>query len=739
MTSGEGKRPKTVFRIGLLLAVIAAFAAGYFWGGSHQAPRPPDGGHSPDLDSHHQQEQDQAVTVWTCSMHPQIQLPAPGKCPICFMDLIPVKRESASGEMEAVSLRTITITPQARKLAEVMVHKVERRAVDVETRMVGKVDYDETRLGDITAWMGGRIDKLHVDYTGSTVKKGQPMASIYSPELLTAQAELIQSVKAIQELEKSTLRLVKETAEQTEAAAREKLRLLGLSNTQIEGVIERGTPSDHITLYAPMSGVVIQKDVVEGMYVKTGTRIYAIADLSVVWVVLEAYESDLPWIKLGQQVDFQTEAYPGEVFKGKVVYIDPVVSEKTRTVRVRVNVPNRGGKLKPGMFVNAVNWAEAKGKKDKPLVIPASAPLITGKRAVVYVEVPGKEGTYEGREIVLGPRAGDYYVVKSGLVEDDLVVTKGNFKIDSAIQIMAKPSMMNPQGGSASGGHQHQGSHRKEGGTTGASPSFRVPAPLATELHHLAVTLNELKRILGGRDLEKSRTAYRDFYQQLCAIDPRSLTGRPALVWKELTMLLGNDAILGSEADTLEEAERLFRVLDEHFERLREHFDFESVSQATRVAVDVPGTVKQQLGEVLGHYLKLQEALARDDFPSAKTLGPELQRSVKHVDMKLLDDEAHAIWMRVLGTIDTGLTKILKADDITDLRSGFEPISVGLTEAVEKLGVQTTGPIFEMYCPMAFDDKGATWLQKEEEIRNPYFGAAMLKCGEVSRRLKEGS
>jgi Cu(I)/Ag(I) efflux system membrane fusion protein len=618
-----------------------------------------------------------------------------------------------------------------------MVHPVERRAVDVETRMLGKVQYDETRLGDITAWMGGRIDKLYVDYTGSNVKKGQRTASIYSPELLTAQAELIQSVKAIQNLEKSTLRLVKETAVQTGAAARKKLRLLGLSNKQIDAVIERGTPSDHITLYAPMSGVVIQMDVVEGMYVKTGTRIYAIADLSVVWVVLEAYESDLPWIKLGQQVDFQTEAYPGEVFQGKMVYIDPVVSEKTRTVRVRVNVPNRGGKLKPGMFVSAVNWAETKGK-EKPLVIPASAPLITGKRAVVYVEVPGKEGTYEGHEIVLGPRAGNFYVVKSGLSEGDLVVTKGNFKIDSAVQIMGKPSMMNPQGGSAGGSHQQQGSHRKERGSTGASPSFRVPAPLATELHHLALTLNELEGTLGGRgDLEKSRRAYRDFYQKLCAIDPRSLTGRPALVWKELTMLLGNDAILGSEADTLEEAERLYKVIHEHFERLRDHFDFESASQSVAVGTDVPATLKQQLGEVLGHYLKLQEALAGDDFQSAKTVGPELERAVKQVDMKLLDDEAHAIWMQVLGTMEPGLTKILKADNITDIRSGFEPISVGLTAAVEKLGVQTAGPIFEMYCPMAFDDKGATWLQKKEEIRNPYFGAAMLKCGEVSWRLKE--
>ncbi len=737
MASRGGKGEKFAVRIGLLLLVVVAFIIGYLVGGDHTKTSPPGKAtHSQHSDT--KQEQSQADVTWTCSMHPQIQLPAPGKCPICFMDLIPVKRDSASNETEGVSLRQISLTPQARRLAEVTVHPVERRAVDVKTRMVGKVEYDETRLGDITAWMGGRIDKLYVDYTGSVVKKGQRMASIYSPELLTAQAELIQAVKAIQKLERSTLRLVRETAEQTATAAREKLRLLGLSNRQIEAVIERGTPSDHITLYAPMSGVVIQKDVVEGMYVKTGTRIYAIADLSVVWVMLEAYELDLPWIKLGQQVDFQTEAYPGEVFKGKVVYIDPVVNEKTRTVGVRVNVPNRGGKLKPGMFVSAVNWAEAKGKKDKPLVISASAPLITGKRAVVYVEVPGKEGTYEGREIVLGPRAGEYYVVEGGLSEGELVVTKGNFKIDSAVQIMARPSMMNPQGGSAGGGHQHQGSHSKESGSKRPSSAFRVPAPLATELHRLAVTVNKLQGILKDRDLERSRRTYRDFYEQLSAIDQTSLTGRPALVWKELTMLLRNDAILGSEADTLEEAGRLYRVLHDHFGRLEDHFDFESMSRSVTVAADVPATFKQQLGEVLDRYFKLQDALARDDFKSAKTIGPQLERAVKQVDMKPLDDEAHAIWMRILDTMNGGLSKILKADDITDIRTGFEPISVGLTEAVAKLGVQTAGPIFEMYCPMAFDDKGATWLQKDEDLRNPYFGAAMMKCGEVNRRLKEG-
>jgi len=196
------------------------------------------------------------------------------------MDLIPAKQDSATGETAGVGLRQLTLTREARRLAEVVVEPVVRRPVAVETRMVGKVDYDETKLGYITTWMGGRIDKLFVDYTGSVVTKGQPMASIYSPELLTSQTELIQAVNTLKELGKSGLTRVRDAAKQTEQAAREKLRLLGFTNQQIEEVIQRGTPSDHITLHAPIGGVVIKKDVLEGMYVQTGTRIFTIADLA---------------------------------------------------------------------------------------------------------------------------------------------------------------------------------------------------------------------------------------------------------------------------------------------------------------------------------------------------------------------------------------------------------------------------------------------------------------------------
>jgi len=425
------------------------------------------------------------VQMWTCAMHPQIRQPAPGKCPICGMDLIPVKR--TAGERMG-GLRRLTVSPEAKALMQIRTTRVERRFVEAEIRMVGKVDYDETKLAYITAWVPGRLDRLYVDYTGVEVNKGDHMVLIYSPELLSAQEELLQAIRAVHELRDSALDIMKETAQATVEAAREKLRLLGLTKQQIKEIEQRGKPSDHITIYAPIGGVVVHKNAQEGMYVQPGTRLYTIADLSSVWVRLDAYESDLMWLRYGQKVTITTEAYPGEVFVGRVAFIDPVLDETTRTVKVRVNVPNPDRKLKPGMFVHGVvraqvamggrviepdllgKWicpmhpdvikdgpgvcdicgmalvqTEALGyvaarEKDalKPPVIPVSAALVTGKRAIVYVEVPdAAEPTYEGREVVLGPRAGDYYIVKAGLTEGDIVVTRGNFKIDSALQIQA--------------------------------------------------------------------------------------------------------------------------------------------------------------------------------------------------------------------------------------------------------------------------------------------------------------
>ena len=486
---------KRIFIISILIAV--AFILGFLFRGSgpETDSRPEGREHAGEAAGTH---------LWTCSMHPQIQLPEPGQCPLCGMDLIP----AAGGEDEAGSARELKLSQAAIKLAEITTSPVERRFTPIEIRMVGKVAYDETRLAYITAWVPGRLDRLYVDYTGVPVRKGDHLVYIYSPDLLTAQEELIQAKQALSELRQSDMKVMRETAEQTIAAARERLRLWGLTAKQIAKIEREGKASDHITIYAPRGGIVIEKHVEQGAYVKTGTRLYTIADMSQLWINLDAYESDLMWLRYGQEVEIATEAYPGQVFQGTIAFIDPVLNTKTRTVKVRVNVSNEDGRLKPEMFVRTtirarvaasgkvmdtalagkwicpmhpdvikagagscdicgmplartetLGYAAVGGDEEHlaPLVIPASAPLITGKRAVVYVAHPEEEGVFEGREIMLGPRAGDYYLVQQGLQAGEEVVVNGNFKIDSALQIQAKPSMMSPEDGAHPVGHTHHG------------------------------------------------------------------------------------------------------------------------------------------------------------------------------------------------------------------------------------------------------------------------------------------
>lgn len=287
---------------------------------------------------------------------------------------------------------------------------------------------------------------------------------------------------------------------------------MGSTARSIDEIIERNEAKDHFVLKAPIGGVVVAKNVKEGDYVKTGEVLFRIVDLSNLWAELDAYESDLPWLRYGQDVVFSVEGVPGETFHGQISFIEPEVNRKTRTVAVRVNVPNPDGRLKPGMFVRSIvaarlaaggkvyapefagKWispmhpevvkdgpgqcdvcgmdlvpAESLGYVDHvsepaPVIVPSSAVLQTGKRAVVYVEKPNAERpTYDGREIVLGPRAGDNYIVISGLESGDRVVTNGAFKIDSALQIQAKPSMMNPSGGGQNPGHNHGGEAPKSG------------------------------------------------------------------------------------------------------------------------------------------------------------------------------------------------------------------------------------------------------------------------------------
>jgi Cu(I)/Ag(I) efflux system membrane fusion protein len=514
---------------------------------------------------------------WTCAMHPSVKLPSGDmKCPICFMDLTPVY-DDGGGEGD---IPVLTLSERARYLAEVETSPVERKAVSKTVRLVGKIQPDETHLSVITAWVAGRLDRLFVDYTGMEVRKGDHLVELYSPELYASQQELLQSISSFEEIRGSQSEMVARRSESMIESSKNKLRRLGLTDEQVEEVIESGKPQDRLTIYSPTSGIVTERQGTVGMYVTEGSRIYTIADLSTVWLLLEAYESDVKWLHYGQSVEFQTEAHPGETFEGTLSFISPVLDERTRTITLRVNVPNEGKRLKPGMFARAeirslvaaggktiapemegkwicpmhpevvedlygfcpvcempletassLGYVTAAGKGDLALVVPETAPLLTGKRAVVYVELEDDERIrYEGRTVELGPNADGYYVVESGLAEGERVVTKGNFKIDSAMQIQAKPSMMNPAEEPESGWEIETQEEAEEEQATEPVP---LPKEFAEKARPVLTTYLALQEALAGDSFENADKAASDLTGTIGELGKHHLPGEAHDRWME--------------------------------------------------------------------------------------------------------------------------------------------------------------------------------------------------------------
>ena len=739
------------FRVPLLLIVV--LLAGYWLGGLGEAP------------AEHEHDEaaakaDAGPEVWTCSMHPQIRLPKPGLCPICNMSLILLAQDDAGHG----GMRQLTVSEAAKELMDIEVAPVERKFVEAVVRMVGKVDYDETSLVYITAWIPGRLDRLFVDYTGVPIKKGDHMVYLYSPELISAQEELLQAYQAVKDISRSESEVMRRMTKATAKAAREKLQLLGLTEEQIAEIEQTERVSDHMTIYAPASGIVIHKNALEGMYVETGTKIYTIADLSEVWVKLDANESDLEWLRYGQDIEFTTVSYPGQLFKGTISFIDPILTERTRTVKIRVNVQNPDGRLKPGMFVKAVvrsqvakggrimdadlvgKWIcpmhpeivkEHSGKCDicqmplvtteslgyvsndvalveKPLVIPVTAALVTGTRAVVYVQVPDTEKpTFEGREIALGPRAGDYYLVRRGLEEGELVVVKGQFKIDSSLQILAKPSMMTPEGGGGAG----------EG-------VVELPALSKYQIEAVLVKAEAVKEAVDSEDIPEIRAAFAELDQAIESVDMELLTGHPHMLWMEYHMRLGNDAVEGVEAKTLKEAKAAAKSLTENVSSMKAKFGLVR-KHSDQPKSSISDDFRIQLAKVFEGYFKVQQALSDDNVQLAAGSAKETLNSLKAVDMKLLAGRDHDIWMTAAAELEQILTESAGNGDIKSFRESFHLLSQQTAKVAKHFGSTSQGPFYILNCPMAFDNTGADWLQDNKETRNPYFGEMMLQCGGV--------
>ena len=638
--------------VALVLIVVALFI-GYTIGSPASEPM------TKEDHSVHAETEDSGPQMYTCSMHPSVRLEDPNsKCPICFMNLIPVM-DSAGGEGMEIRL---TLSESAKVMSQIETAKVGRFYPSAESRLFGKLVYDETSVARISAYFAGRIDRLFVNYIGVSVQEGDHLAELYSPDLLAAFEELAQAKKSAENASGGSS-FLRETANQTLLASREKLRLFGLTQEQVEQVESGVFESDDLTIYAPIGGVVTHLAAREGDYLDTGDPIVTVSNLSRLWLDLEAYESQLPMLRWGLPVTFTVEAHPGEVFEGRVSFIEPIVDEQTRTAAVRVAVDNSAMRLKPGMFATAVvrakiaadgavisdelagKWvspmhptvvkdepgtcdvcgmdlmsAESLGvvgdpaASEMPMVIPSSAVLYTGTRSVVYVQIPDQdEPTYEGRTVELGVQAGEYCTVRSGLKEGDEVVVNGAFRIDSAMQILAKPSMMMPSGGQSRAGHNH-------GGGASVMPSM-------------------------------------------------------------------------------------------------------SNQQA------VPVEFLQDLSGVYSAYLHVQERLAGDDLGGYFDGARELDAAVASARVAGLLGEPLEVWRRA----GNGFESDSSITTMDEARQKFERMSDGIMALQERFGNPSGETVYTAFCPMAFDFKGAKWLQRGNEINNPYFGSEMLRCGDIEQ------
>jgi len=483
----------------------------------------------------HAHENESGVpTLWTCSMHPQIKLGEPGDCPICGMDLIPASQASSGSDNPMV----FEMTPEAVAMAQVQTIKIGGATASGELFLTGKIQADERENAAITAKFPGRIEKLFVTFTGEQVKAGQRLATIYSPELLTAQRELLEAVKS------------KGNFPQLYTAAKEKLKLWKLTETQITEIEQSRTIREKFDILADQSGVVTQRNIAVGDYVSTGSVLFNVVNLNKLWVLLDAYESDLPLLSTGNEISFTVAGMPEENFKARISFIDPLLNANTRAASVRAEITNSGGKLKPEMFVTA-KIQTAKKPSSAGVTVPRTAVLWSGKRSVVYVKVPNSETPgFEMREVTMGNRMGDNYLIESGLQAGEEIVTNGVFAIDAAAQLSGQYSMMKrPQ-----------------------TKSLEVSEEFRNQITGVADAYFQVKNGLVKDKLDESQKALVAIDQSLSKVNMGLVKDQAHDKWMEMLKGMKDARAKMASAKDIEEARKHFSMLSFHLLEMTETF-----------------------------------------------------------------------------------------------------------------------------------------------------------------------
>jgi Cu(I)/Ag(I) efflux system membrane fusion protein len=517
-------------------------------------------------------------TVWTCSMHPQIKQDKPGDCPICGMDLIPLqKMESAEGVYDP---NEIMMSDAAAKLAEVQTTIVTMARPEKTIHLQGKVEADERKMAEITSRFGGRIEKLFVNFTGDYVGKGDKLATIYSPELVTAQKELLEAYS------------MKDSRPGLYEAARTKLLLWDLTADQIRKIEDAREPLVYFDVLSPISGTIMKRNVSLGDYVKQGDKLFMVTDLSRLWVMFDAYESDLPWIKTGDRIEFEVRSLPSQKFKGKVAYVDPFIDPITRSAKVRVDIDNPGQRLKPQMFAGGLLYSSTASDTDK-LLVPKSAVLWTGKRSVVYVRVPDRESpTFIHREITLGAETGNYYVVVEGLKEGEEIATNGVFKVDAAAQLEGKRSMMNRAGSEDQNktGHDHTSNDDLDHSASGMQDMrgvnetdqqvvninrYEVDPLFRKQLTGLYETYLPMKDAFVETNPKKVRKAAKKLMPAIEGVNMNLLEGQAHMEFMDLVKILKESVFAIQESKDIEVQRKNFSDFNNAFYRLIKSFGLE--------------------------------------------------------------------------------------------------------------------------------------------------------------------